>query len=185
MSPPLTTVLGIDPGVSGALALVSHKKVITHLDLALTRRTSQVAPRQRVISPSERPVEGGTILDPAPIASFLDGIDRDGLVRPKAIVMEDVSVMGGHEGRVAMFRFGETKGLLTGLLWSYFPDIPHLFLKPNVWKPAMGLTRNKRLSIDLAQKTWPDDVALFRRVKDADRAEAALLGLCGLKIVRQ
>jgi len=82
-----------------------------------------------------------------------------------------------------MFKFGQTKGLLSGILHTLFAQVPITYLKPSVWKPALGLNRDKKRSLIMARKLWTPQSDLFSRVKDADRAEAALLAFCGLKIL--
>jgi hypothetical protein len=46
---------------------------------------------------------------------------------------------------------------------------------PQRWKKLMGVTADKNTSRQLAINLWPDQAHLFARVKDVDRAEAALI----------
>jgi crossover junction endodeoxyribonuclease RuvC len=52
---------------------------------------------------------------------------------------------------------------------------------PSRWKKALGLNGEAEASRARAIETWPNRADLFARKKDHNRAEAALLGLYGLK----
>jgi crossover junction endodeoxyribonuclease RuvC len=92
-------------------------------------------------------------------------------------VIEDVGVMGGHEGTVSMFNFGRNTGVIHGVLGVC--SIPMFFVKPAVWKMIMGLSQNKDDSRALASRLYPNDSARWPRKKDDGRAEAALLAAFG------
>lgn len=56
---------------------------------------------------------------------------------------------------------------------------PHM--APTSWKRAVGLSlASKDASRSEAIRRWPQHAALFARVKDDDRAEAALIAVAGL-----
>jgi crossover junction endodeoxyribonuclease RuvC len=59
------------------------------------------------------------------------------------------------------------------------------FIAPPVWKRIIGIPPGKIGTKDMARseaiRRWPQHAALFARVKDADRAEAALIAVAGLK----
>jgi crossover junction endodeoxyribonuclease RuvC len=103
----------------------------------------------------------------------------------KYAVVEEVSAMtyvdkSGKvrgQGAAASFTFGRSLGMVEGVLGAL--EIPIIFTKPSVWKALMGLSSDKKLSRDLASKKFPGHTALFARVKDDGRAEAALLALFG------
>lgn len=96
-------------------------------------------------------------------------------------VVEEVGVMTGTEGRVGMFRFGYGAGAIAGILASLL--IPTRLVKPQVWKPLMGLSRDKGISRKKATELFPDQSEMFKRVKDDGRAEAALLAVFGKRLV--
>jgi len=60
------------------------------------------------------------------------------------------------------------------------------FITPPTWKRAVGIPPGKDGAKDAARseaiRRWPDRAGLFARVKDDGRAEAALIGLCGLQL---
>lgn len=166
----MATALGIDPGLSGAIVLIGSGKknrglrVRALLDLKGTSKLTN-----------------GSYLDPKPIVEFLSIVPP-----PDIIVFEDVHVQGAGASTPAMFKFGQVKGLLSGLLHSAYPDALFKYVKPAVWKLSLGLSKDKGHSRALAKKTFtlsPDMMGIFDRVKDTDRAEAALLALCGLRML--
>ena len=56
------------------------------------------------------------------------------------------------------------------------------YTDPTVWKPAMRVTAAKKTSLAVARARWPQSAPIyFGRVKDNGRAEAALIGLHGLR----
>ena len=53
--------------------------------------------------------------------------------------------------------------------------IPLHFVAPTVWQKHFHLSAEKDKARALALRLWPDRAESFRRKKDADRAEAALI----------
>lgn len=80
------------------------------------------------------------------------------------------------------FSFGASFGLVLGVLES--TGVPYNLVTAAQWKQAMGLRRlgnesksdTKSRARQLASKLLPEHTAKFERVKDADRAEAYLIG---------
>jgi hypothetical protein len=55
---------------------------------------------------------------------------------------------------------------------------------PAAWKRAVGVTADKRSSLDLARTLWPSDAdRWFRLAKHDGRAEAALIAVYGLDVL--
>jgi crossover junction endodeoxyribonuclease RuvC len=67
--------------------------------------------------------------------------------------------------------------------------LPGTFLTPPTWKRCVGIPPGKDGAKDAARseaiRRWPDQAALFARVKDDGRAEAALIAVAGLAKERQ
>jgi len=63
--------------------------------------------------------------------------------------------------------------------------VPVQFLSPPAWKRAIGLPAGRNGAKDAgrseAVRGWQAKVALFARVKDNGRAEAALIAVAGLR----
>jgi len=144
-----TIIIGVDPGFTGAIAFLGDTRLIIH-DLPLTMYMNRAQ------------------IDPYKFSDIVCS-KKTGI---RFAVVEDVSAMPG-QGVTSMFRFGYNAGILLGVLAAH--NIKVLKIKPSVWKPALGLSRRKKDSRDLASKIFPDNAESFTRVKDDGRAEAALI----------
>lgn len=156
-------ILGVDPGLSGALALVSDRgleRVEDMPTLALSRGGK--ARREPDLVQLGAMVGGWAAL----------GID--------AAYVEQVGAMPG-QGVSSMFAFGKVYGAILGVLAANC--IPTHHVVPGTWKKAVGIKpgAGKDASRAKALQLWPAQGALFARVKDDGRAEASLIGLYGLR----
>jgi crossover junction endodeoxyribonuclease RuvC len=149
--------LGIDPGLSGALAVLDKDgEIIDIFDMPTLEVISGTSKKQRV--------------NPHGIVSEL-GLFKD--VSIQAII-EQVNAMPG-QGVTSMFSFGRSLGILEGVLAGI--QIPYTLVTPAVWKRKMQVNSSKDGARELAMRTWPSKADLFKRKKDDGRAEAALLAL--------
>jgi crossover junction endodeoxyribonuclease RuvC len=83
------------------------------------------------------------------------------------------------EGAVGAFAFGRSRGVIEGVLGA--AGIPATMITPVAWKRSIGLTlASKDAARSEAIRRWPNHAALFARVKDDGRAEAALIAVAGL-----
>lgn len=185
--------LGIDPGFTGAIAVATRSRILALLDLELAippqdthwvGQGSPIANKSEISSSKKRNISG-SYLSPETLYTFLKPFSsRGGDVKPDIIVIEDVTAMTGLESAASSFKFGQTKGLITGIIYGLFPHTPIRFFKPAVWKGSMGLSSDKQQSLDAAKKQWKHQADIFfRRKKDEGRAEACLLALCGASLV--
>jgi len=72
-----------------------------------------------------------------------------------------------------MFTFGRGLGIVEGVALG--AGIPVRWVSPAKWKRALGLSADKGASRRRAIELWPAQSAMFARVKDDGRAEAALI----------
>ena len=149
--------MGIDPGVSGALAVVE--------DGVLTWATAM---------PSVK-VRSKTRIVPSFLASLIAG---EGPL--DAAYVEEVGAMPG-QGVSSMFAFGLATGLPVGILAGL--GVPTSFLRPPEWRKLAGLISgtDKSASRARAASLWPTRSVLFLRAKDDGVAEAALIALAGYR----
>jgi crossover junction endodeoxyribonuclease RuvC len=95
-----------------------------------------------------------------------------------------VEIVGARpgEGAVGAFAFGRSRGVVEGVLAAL--GVPVVFIAPASWKRAVGLPPGRDGAKDAARSAaiarWPAKAALFARVKDDGRAEAALIAVAGL-----
>lgn len=140
-------VLGIDPGLDGAIALLG--------DGFLSVRDMPTAGelKRRVV-----------------VAAEAAGIIK--AWAPDIAVIEKVHAMP-KQGVTSSFRFGQALGTIEGVCGALL--IPVEYVTPQAWKKHFRLTANKDDARLRAMQTWPRIADELRRKKDADRAEALLI----------
>ena len=152
------TIVGVDPGCSGALARVGR-------DGYLYPYVSDM-PVLRVRRGKTDKAE----VDGYAVAELLRSWDRAHKI--ETVVIERVGgVMGQAAG--ASFNFGRATGVVEGVakaLGFRVETVP-----PATWKKALGLRGGKDESRAAAIRRWPKFHDLFARKKDDGRAEAALI----------
>jgi crossover junction endodeoxyribonuclease RuvC len=100
--------------------------------------------------------------------------------------LQNDDIAGEQQGRFSRprsFAFGRARGVIEGVLAAC--GLPCKFITPACWKRAVGLTlASKDAARSEAIRRWPGHAALFARVKDDGRAEAALIAIAGLTRAR-
>lgn len=155
--------IGIDPGVTGAIA-VFHGLRLTLIDIpTLTVRRGRTDKKR---------------VDVAAVCRIAFSYCE--LASPPArVVLEDVGGIMGQSASAA-FAFGRTQGNLeaafiaAGAVVSYVP--------PPVWRKSLNVRPGKDGSRARAIQLFPESAHLFARVKDDGRAEAALIGEHGRRV---
>ena len=156
--------LGVDPGLSGALAFYdpAADELIVH-DMPVHTITINRTKKRR--------------LDLYALGMMLDALRND---TARAMV-EDVGAMP-KQGVASTFAFGFAAGAVQAAIASNI--IPMALVRPAQWKRSMGLTSDKDASRRHASMLLPRHAHLWSRAKDDGRAEAALLSyLCAHKNV--
>jgi crossover junction endodeoxyribonuclease RuvC len=152
-------ILGIDPGLSGALALYDTAEgsveVIDMPVLELIRNGK----KKREVSAQA-------------LANQLAGRNI------KAAFLERVNAMPG-QGVTSVFSFGRSLGIVEGVLAAY--DIPTTLVTPQAWQKAVGQRAGKDGSRERVMQLFPAQVDLFQRKKDDGRSDAALIAYYGAK----
>ena len=143
------TVIGIDPGLSGAIARPMPDGSVDVWDMP----TITVRDKRRI--------DGYALRDLLVAAGPVD-----------MVVVEHVQGVQGS-GATGAFTFGEGFGLLQGLLIGL--DRPHMLVRPQAWTKALGVGSDKGAHRQMAQRLYPASASMFARVKDDGRADAALL----------
>jgi crossover junction endodeoxyribonuclease RuvC len=146
----MTVILGIDPGLSGALAMASGDELHVH-DMPVVE------------------VRGKRVIDAPRLAEML----RTGFpYMPNMVVLEHVQGVQGS-GATSAFAFGRGFGLVEGCVTAI--GLPLTLVRPQTWTKALGVSRDKGQHRLAAGSLWPRHTGLFARVKDDGRADAALL----------
>lgn len=155
------SVLGIDIGIRGAIALLSEDG--------------------RLLAVWEMPClrdgpKGRRSVQPAILADIIYSSHADRAyverVGPRPL-----------EGVVGAFAFGMAFGSVLGVLAAC--GVPATLLTPPQWKRIVGIPPGKAGAKDHARsqaiRRWPAEAARFARVKDDGKAEAALIAVAGLE----
>lgn len=147
-------ILGVDPGASGALALLVDGELAA--------------------------VEDTPVIDKRVNAAIVDQLLADWKYTHGTIhmaVIENVHAMP-KQGVSSSFNFGRALGVVEGVILA--AGIPTAWAPPAMWKRSMGLAgKPKGASRQLATDLWPTWADTFKRSKDDGRAEAALLAKYG------
>lgn len=144
-------ILGIDPGLGGALAF-----------LELGRGLRAVHDIPTLVG-----ANGKTVLDMAGLFDLIAG-DSDVI----HVALEQVGARPG-QGVSSVFRFGQVFGAIEMAVAA--AQLPLMRVTPSKWKGRLGLSSDKGAARSRAVEIFPSHAESFRRVKDADRAEAALI----------
>ena len=148
-------IIGIDPGASGAVAILEKSGKLVHVfDMPSVELMAGGKAKRRV--------------NPEMLAAELKLYADQGATA----VVEQVGAMPG-QGVSSMFAFGESFGLAKGVLAGL--RISTSTVTPSKWKKAMGVNAGKDGSRAKAAQLWPSQAGEFKRVKDDGRAEACLI----------
>lgn len=148
----MTCVLGVDPGLSGAIAFYFPD-----------------APFR--VAVEDMPVAGKMVSAPL----LTDMIRKYG---PAIAIIESVGSRPG-QGVASTFKFGTAYGVVQGVIGAL--QIPVEFVSPQRWKKHFRLNGDKEQARAKAQQLFPACALSFQRVKDHGRAEAALIARYGFE----
>ena len=162
----MTVIVGIDPGIEGAVACLDFNAAGTVLGCNVWDMPTL---RHKVGQQMRRRVDPGAMWA---IAQHVAQAD--------AYIFEDPNARP-TDGVVQAFSFGYGCGVVQASLHAAGAafDVPMLFVKPSTWKKAMRLSSDKRQSVAMIRTMLPQWAHLFPTAKDG-RAEAALLAVYGL-----
>ena len=148
-------IIGIDPGVSGAICILENKKVIDVFDM----------PTMIDGKKNKKQVNG----------SQLTNIIKERLNSNKEVivVVEHVNAMPG-QGVTSMFNFGQSFGVIKGVCAAL--SLPIYFVRPTKWKKYFNLIKtNKDASRTKVIEAYPGISSKLHRKKDSNRADAILI----------
>ncbi|WP_292533815.1 hypothetical protein [Methylocystis sp.] len=154
-------VLGIDPGLGGAIALIDAKTGAL-AEIRDMPCLNDGAKGRRAVN--------------APLLSDLIWKAHAG-----HCFVEYVGARPG-EGPAGAFSFGRSKGVIEGVCAA--AGLPVTFLTPCPWKRAVGIPPGKDGAKNAARgeaiRRWPGKAELFAKKYNHGRAEAALIASAGL-----
>ena len=148
-------VIGIDPGLSGAIAVLKDKKIQEIFDVP-------VMPEGK---------KNKRQLNSAQLVKLLnDNISKNEEV---SVVVEQVNAMPG-QGVTSMFNFGQTFGAIKGI--SATLKIPIFFVRPSKWKKHFELINSsKDASRTKVIEMYPSFAEKLSKKKDVNKSDAILI----------
>jgi len=150
-------VIGIDPGLSGAIAILEGKRVLKIFDMP-------------VMSEGKKNKKQ---LNSAQLVSIIK--DNIGMTEKEdaAVVVEQVNAMPG-QGVTSMFNFGQTFGAIKGVCAAL--DLPIFFVRPSKWKKYFELINaSKDSSRTKVIEMYPSLSNQLSKKKDVNKSDAILI----------
>jgi crossover junction endodeoxyribonuclease RuvC len=151
-------VIGIDPGLSGAIAVINGNDDLIIFDMP-TMTVERNGKAKRQVS-----------------ASVLAQILKTAKSDDCHVFVEKVSAMAG-QGVTSVFSFGRSFGMIEGILAAL--HMPVTYVAPATWVKAVHRGAGKDASRSRAMELFPNNQADFKRVKDDGRSDASLIAYWG------
>ncbi len=148
-------LIGIDPGLSGAIAILEDKKVIKLLDMPIMAEGKK----------NKRQLNSAQL-----VTIISENIKANEEV---AVVVEQVNAMPG-QGVTSMFNFGQTFGAIKGVCAAL--NLPIFFVRPSKWKKYFELINSsKDSSRTKAIEMYPSISSQLSKKKDVNKSDAILI----------
>ena len=148
-------IIGVDPGLSGAIAILEDKKVSSIIDMPVmaegkkNKRQLNSAQLVNIIKENTNPKED------------------------IAVVVEQVNAMPG-QGVTSMFNFGQTFGAIKGICAAL--SLPIFFVRPSKWKKHFNLINaSKDSSRTKVIEMYPSLSSQLAKKKDVNKSDAVLI----------
>ena len=150
-------VVGIDPGISGALCFFSNGNIIDVIDM----------PTMAEGKKSKKQVNGRQIFNE------ILNIKNSFAGHKINVVVEQVSAMPG-QGVTSMFNFGQSFGVIKGICSAM--ELPIYYVRPAKWKKYFNLINaEKDASRTKVIEMFPKISQKLSRKKDNNKADAILI----------
>ena len=148
-------IIGIDPGISGAISIIENKKILEVYDTP-TMIDGKKNKKQ---------------INSAQVTNIIkERLDKE---KEVVVVVEQVNAMPG-QGVTSMFNFGQSFGVIKGICAAL--SLPIYFVRPTKWKKHFNLINtNKDASRTKVIETYPEISSKLSRKKDSNKADAILI----------
>ena len=148
-------IIGIDPGLSGAIAILEKKKVLNLFDMPVMAEGKK----------NKKQLNSAQLVN----------IIRENSIGDEeiAVVVEQVNAMPG-QGVTSMFNFGQTFGAIKGVCAAL--NLPIFFVRPSKWKKYFELINSsKDSSRTKAIEMYPNLSNQLAKKKDVNKSDAILI----------
>ena len=148
-------VIGIDPGLSGAIAVLENNKVLNVFDMPVMSEGKK----------NKRQLNSALLVDIIK--------ENIGLNEEVAVIVEQVNAMPG-QGVTSMFNFGQTFGAIKGICAAL--NLPIFFVRPSKWKKHFELINSsKDASRTKVIEMYPYLSDQLSKKKDVNKSDAILI----------
>ena len=148
-------IIGIDPGLSGAIAVLDNQKIKDIFDMPVMSEGKK----------NKRQLNSAQLVEL--IKQSIKGYEET------TIVVEQVNAMPG-QGVTSMFNFGQTFGAIKGVCAAL--GLPIFFVRPSKWKKHFELINSsKDSSRTKAIEMYPSLSNELAKKKDVNKSDAILI----------
>jgi len=148
-------IIGIDPGLSGGIAVLENNKVLSIFDMPVM---SEGKKNKRQLNSAQL------------VKLIKENISKNEEV---SVVVEQVNAMPG-QGVTSMFNFGQTFGAIKGVCAAL--SLPIFFVRPAKWKKHFELINSsKDSSRTKAIEMYPSLSNDLAKKKDVNKSDAILI----------
>ena len=148
-------IIGIDPGLSGAIAVLEDKKVLGIYEMPVMAEGKK----------NKRQLNSAQLVD----------IIKNNIIESEeiAVVVEQVNAMPGQVV-TSMFIFGQTFGAIKGVCAAL--ELPIFFVRPSKWKKYFDLINSsKDSSRTKVIEMYPSLSSQLTKKKDVNKSDAILI----------
>ena len=150
-------IIGIDPGISGAICFFEDGQVKEIIDMPVMAEGKK----------NKRQINGPQTYNE--ILKRINKFQKKDII----VVIEQVSAMPG-QGVTSMFNFGQSFGVLKGICSAM--QLSMFFIRPAKWKKYFGLIKTeKAASRTKVIEIFPYISSELSRKKDSNKADAVLI----------
>ena len=148
-------IIGIDPGLSGAIAILEDSKIKELFDMPVMPDGKK----------NKRQLNSALL-----VKLIKDNIEN---LENTIMIVEQVNAMPG-QGVTSMFNFGQTFGAIKGICAAL--GLPIFFVRPAKWKKHFELINSsKDASRTKAIEMYPSFSEQLSKKKDSNKADAILI----------
>ena len=150
-------IIGIDPGISGAICFFLNGEVIDIIDM----------PSMADGKKNKRQINSQQVFNE--ISERIKNFSKKDII----VVIEQVSAMPG-QGVTSMFNFGQSFGVLKGICSAM--QLSMYFVRPAKWKKYYGLIKTEKdASRTKVIEIFPYISSKLSKKKDSNKADAVLI----------
>ncbi len=147
-------IIGIDPGLSGGIAILDNLKIFDVFDMPIMS-------------------EGKKSKNQLNSAQLVNIIKKHIVSEDTFVIVEQVSAMPG-QGVTSMFNFGQTFGSIKGICAAL--NLPIFYVRPAKWKKHFELINSsKDASRTKVIEMYPSISSRLSKKKDVNKADAILI----------